>query len=53
MHAPSIFPGYAQWATVLGEQYVDPLVRGNGTAEELGAKARPILEQTLSEVAAQ
>jgi multiple sugar transport system substrate-binding protein len=53
MHAPSIFPGYAQWATVFGEQYVDPLVRGNGTAEELGAKARPILEQTLSEVSSE
>jgi len=53
MRAPLIFPGYAQWATVFGERYVDPLVRGNGTPEELAAQARPLLEQTLQEVASQ
>lgn len=47
MRAPRIFPGYAQWATVLGERYVDPLVRGTGTAEELAAEVRPMLEDVL------
>lgn len=50
MHAERIFPGYAQWSTVFGERFVDPLVRGNGTAEQLAAEVRPLLEQTLSEV---
>lgn len=53
MRAPRIFPGYAQWATVFGERYVDPLVRGTGTAEQLAAEVRPILEQTLQEVTGQ
>ena len=47
MRAPRIFPGYAQWATVLGERYVDPLVRGTATAEELAAEVRPMLEDVL------
>jgi multiple sugar transport system substrate-binding protein len=51
MHAARIFPGYAQWATVFGERFVDPLVRGQGSAEELAAQARPLLEQTLQEAA--
>ena len=53
MRAPYIFPGYAQWATVLGERYVDPLVRGTGSAADLAAEARPLLEQTLQEVTGQ
>lgn len=50
MHAPRIFPGYAQWTTVFGERFVDPLVRGTGTAEELSAQVRPLLEEVLAEV---
>ena len=38
MHAARIFPGYAQWATVFGERFVDPLVHGQGTPEELASK---------------
>jgi multiple sugar transport system substrate-binding protein len=53
MHAARIFPGYAQWATVFGERFVDPLVRGQGTPEELAAQTRPLLEQTLQEAASQ
>jgi multiple sugar transport system substrate-binding protein len=53
LHAARIFPGYAQWATVFGERYVDPLVRGQGTPEELAAQTRPLLEQTLQETAGQ
>jgi multiple sugar transport system substrate-binding protein len=49
MRAPQIFPGYAQWATVFGERYVDPLVRGNSTPEELAAQVRPLLEDVLAE----
>ena len=49
MHAPRIFPGFAQWATVFGERYVDPLVRGNGTAAELSKEVRPLLEEVLAE----
>lgn len=53
MQAARIFPGYAQWATVFGERYVDPLVRGTGSAEELAAQARPLLEQVLADSAQQ
>lgn len=53
MHAARIFPGYAQWATVFGERYVDPLIRGQGTPEELAAQTRPLLEQTLQETGGQ
>ncbi|GIV78985.1 sugar ABC transporter substrate-binding protein [Litorilinea aerophila] len=49
MRAPRIFPGYAQWATVFGERYVDPLVRGNATPEELAGEVRPLLEEILAE----
>ena len=49
MHAPRIFPGFAQWATVFGERYVDPLVRGNGTAADLSKEVRPLLEEVLAE----
>jgi multiple sugar transport system substrate-binding protein len=49
LHAARIFPGYAQWSTVFGERFVDPLVRGQGTPEELAAQVRPILEQTLQD----
>lgn len=49
MTAPRIFPGYAQWATVFGERYVDPLVRGNGTPADLAAEVRPLLEDVLAE----
>ncbi len=47
MRAPRIFPGFAQWATVFGERYVDPLVRGTATPEELAAQVRPLLEDLL------
>jgi multiple sugar transport system substrate-binding protein len=53
LHAARFFPGYAQWATVFGERFVDPLVRGQGTPEELAAQARPLLEQMLQEAATQ
>jgi multiple sugar transport system substrate-binding protein len=53
MHAARFFPGYAQWATVFGERFVDPLVRGQGTPEDLAAQARPLLEQLLQEAASQ
>lgn len=53
MHAERIFPGYTQWSTVFGERYVDPLVRGQGTPEELAAQVRPQLEQTLQEAGGQ
>jgi len=49
MQAPHIFPGFAQWATVFGERFVDPLVRGAATAEDLAAEVRPLLEEVLSE----
>lgn len=49
MRAPHIFPGYAQWATVFGERYVDPLVRGNNTPEVLASEVRPLLEDVLAE----
>lgn len=49
MQAPRIFPGYAQWATVFGERYVDPLVRGTNTPEELASQVRPLLEDLLPE----
>ena len=51
MRAPQIFPGYAQWATVFGERYVDPLVRGNATAEELSGTVRILLEEVLADTA--
>jgi multiple sugar transport system substrate-binding protein len=47
MRAPRIFPGFAQWATVFGERYVDPLVRGSATPEELASEVRPLLEDVL------
>jgi len=50
MHAPHIFPGYAQWSTVFGERFVDPLVRGNDTAANLAPDVRPLLEDVLAEV---
>lgn len=53
MQAPRIFPGFAQWATVFGERYVDPLVRGTGSAQDLAAQARPLLEQVLADSAQQ
>ena len=49
MRAPHIFPGYAQWATVFGERFVDPLVRGTATAEELAAEVKPLLDDVLAE----
>ncbi len=49
MRAPRIFPGYAQWATIFGERFVDPLVRGAGTAAELSSQVRPLLEEVLAE----
>jgi multiple sugar transport system substrate-binding protein len=49
MQAPRIFPGYAQWVTVLGERFVDPLVRGTATPEELASQVRPLLEDLLPE----
>jgi hypothetical protein len=42
-----IFPNYAQWADIWGKQFIDPLFRGKGSAEELAKKARPLLEETL------
>jgi multiple sugar transport system substrate-binding protein len=51
MRAPRIFPGYAQWATVYWERFVDPLVRGNATAEELAGPVRTLLEEILAESA--
>ncbi len=51
MRAPHIFPGYAQWATVFGERFVDPLVRGTGTAEDLAAEVKPLLDDVLADTA--
>lgn len=51
MRAPKIFPGYAEWSTIFGERYVDPLVRGTKTAEELGKEIRPVLDQQLAKPA--
>ena len=53
MRAPRIFPGYAQWATIFGERFVDPLVRGQATAAELAPQVRPLLEEVLAQAAAQ
>jgi len=47
MRAPRIFPGYAEWSTIFGERFVDPLVRGTGTAEELAGEVKPLLEERL------
>jgi multiple sugar transport system substrate-binding protein len=47
MRAPRIFPGFAQWATVFGERYVDPLVRGSATPDQLAGEVRPLLEDVL------
>jgi multiple sugar transport system substrate-binding protein len=53
MRAPVIFPGYAEWATIFGERYVDPLVRGTADAETLGGEVRPLLEDQLERAAQQ
>ena len=50
MRAPVIFPGFAEWSTIFGERYVDPLVRGNGTPEDLAAEVKPLLEEKLQAV---
>ena len=47
MRAPKIFPGYAEWSTIFGERYVDPLVRGSSTAEQLAQDVKPLLEERL------
>ncbi|MDP2989660.1 MAG: extracellular solute-binding protein, partial [Kiritimatiellota bacterium] len=47
MRAPHIFPGYAEWTTVFGDRYNDPLIRGNGTAADLAKQVRPLLEAKL------
>jgi multiple sugar transport system substrate-binding protein len=47
MRAPVIFPGYAEWVTIFGERYVDPLVRGTSDAQSLGEQVRPMLEDQL------
>ena len=49
MRAPHIFPRYAEWATIFGERFVDPLVRGNGTAEELSTEVRPLREDVMGQ----
>lgn len=53
MRAPRIFPGYAQWATIFGERFVDPLVRGQATAAELAPQVRSLLEEVLAQATAQ
>lgn len=47
MRAPVIFPGYAEWSTIFGERYVDPLVRGSSDAQTLGTEVRPLLEDQM------
>jgi multiple sugar transport system substrate-binding protein len=47
MRAPVIFPGYAEWSTIFGERYVDPLVRGTSDPQTLGEQVRPILEDQM------
>ena len=47
MRAPRLYPGYAQWATVYGERFVDSLVRGQDDAATLAPEVRPLLEDTL------
>jgi multiple sugar transport system substrate-binding protein len=47
MQAPRIFPGFAQWATVFGERYVDPVVRGTADPATLAPEVRPMLEDLL------
>ncbi len=51
MQAPRIFPGFAQWATVFGERYVDPVVRGTDTPADLAPTVRPMLEDLLPNAA--
>lgn len=53
MRAPVIFPGYAEWVTIFGERFVDPLVRGTSDAETLAQQVRPLLEDQLQRAAEQ
>lgn len=50
MRAATMFPGYAEWATIFGERFVDPLVRGNATAEELAPEVKPLLDEKLAAI---
>jgi len=47
MRAPRLFPGYAQWATIYSDRFVDPLVRGKSDAGTLAPQVRPLLEDAL------
>ena len=41
-----IFPNYAEWSDIFWNQYVDPLLNGRGTPEELAPRVRRLLERT-------
>ncbi len=49
MRAPHIFPGYSEWATVFGERYVDPIVRGNDLPGDIASDVRALLEAVLED----
>lgn len=49
MRTPHLFPGYAEWATVLGERYVDPIVRGDDRPEDIASSVRMMLEDVLED----
>ncbi|MFP4483618.1 MAG: ABC transporter substrate-binding protein [Spirochaetaceae bacterium] len=49
MRAPHLFPGYPEWATVFGERYVDPVVRGDDRPADIASEVREMLEEILED----
>ncbi len=49
LRAPNLFPGFSEWATVFGERYVDPIVRGDDRPEEIASDVRAMLEDILED----
>jgi multiple sugar transport system substrate-binding protein len=47
MRSLHIIPEQAEWGTVFFEEFLDPLYRGEGTAEELAPDAKEDLEALL------
>lgn len=47
MRAFRIIPEQIEWDRIWGEEYLDPLFHGEGTAEELAPEIRPLLEDLL------
>jgi multiple sugar transport system substrate-binding protein len=49
MRAFNVLPRHQEWDTIFWGEFMDPLFHGEGTAAELAAEIRPLLEEVLPE----